>query len=287
MNDQGGLGMTGKKKRKIFKNKILLICVVFVVAVALSAIFAKYIAPYDPDYVDIGSRLLPVGSQGHILGTDNVGRDILSRLIYGARISLIAGIVPSILAMLIGAIIGLISGYIGGMLDNIIMRIVDIMLAFPFMLLALVLVTVLGPSLQNAVLAVMIATVPRNIRLVRGEALSLKEREFINACRILGYGKPRILLSELFPNVFATAATIIVSDISLMIQATAGLSFLGLGVQPPISDWGSMVNEGRAYLNIAPNILLAPCTLIALVCFSFAIIGDELYKKYNPQLSKI
>lgn len=280
--------MTDKnKRRKKLKNKIFLISVIFIAVIALSAIFAEYIVPYDPDYVDIDSRLLPVGSPGHILGTDNVGRDIASRLIYGARVSLIAGIVPSILAMLIGAIIGLISGYIGGVLDNIIMRIVDIMLAFPFMLLALVFVTVLGPSLKNAVLAVMIATVPRNIRLIRGETLSLKEREFVSACKILGYSKPRILIGELFPNVFATAGTIIVSDISLMIQATAGLSFLGLGVQPPISDWGSMVNEGRAYLNTAPHILLAPCTLIALICFSFAIIGDELYKKYNPQLSKI
>ncbi len=245
--------------------------------VTLCAIFAPIVTPKDPYAIDPVHRLSPVGSPGYILGSDGFGRDELSRVIWGGRLSLLAGIIPAVAAMAIGVCLGVLSGYLGGWLDTALMALVDMLLAFPFMLLAIAFVAILGPSLQNAMLAVIIATVPRNVRLIRSQTLSIKEQLFIEAARSIGSSEFRIVFREILPNLLLTAVTIIALDITLMMGATAGLSFLGLGVQPPQADWGSMVADGKGYITTAYHITVVPSLMLAIVCVCFAILGDEYW----------
>jgi peptide/nickel transport system permease protein len=252
-------------------------------ATVLSAILAPLLAPDDPDNVNPLQRLEGVGTPGYLLGTDGLGRDILSRLIWGARISLIAGILPAIAAVAVGTAIGLVAGYVGGIVDGVIMRVVDVLLAFPFLLLAVALVGSLGPSLINAMIAVVVATVPVIVRLIRGQVLSLKALPFVDAARLLGYSHARIMFSEMLPSLIAIVVTMLTIQIPVMILATTGLSFLGLGVQPPTADWGSMVSDGLPDMTIAPHVVIVPSLTISLVALCFGIIGDTLQRRLNPR----
>lgn len=257
--------------------------VLLLLIVSLAAVFAPQVAPQDPTDINPRQRLLPIGSPGYPLGSDAFGRDELSRVIWGGRISLMAGVIPAVLAMVVGGTIGLIAGYAGGRLDDAVIALADLILSFPFMLLAIVLVAVLGPSLSNAMIAVIVATIPRNVRTIRGQTLSLKNQAFVDAARVVGYGDLRIIFSEVMPNVLAVAITLVTMDITLMIGATSGLSFLGLGVQPPQADWGAMVWEGKTYITKAPHLTLVPSLMIAIVCIAFAVVGDELQRLLSPR----
>ncbi|NPV54459.1 MAG: ABC transporter permease [Firmicutes bacterium] len=273
-----------RKILSYFREKPLVtVACLILLLIAMSAIFALWVAPKDPYQMEIRSRLKPIGTPGFPLGTDSYGRDILSRVIWAGRTSLLAGVVPAFIAMSFGVLLGLLSGYWGGWFDRIVMAVVDIMLSFPFMLLAIALVAALGPSLQNAMIAVIVATVPARIRLIRGETLSIKEASFIDAARVLGYGDLRIIFSEILPNVMAIAMTAMSMDIPLMISATAGLSFLGLGVQPPQADWGTMVSDGKNFIMIAPHVTLVPSAVLLIVTLCFAIIGDAVRVIFNPK----
>jgi peptide/nickel transport system permease protein len=251
--------------------------------ISLVVLGAPILPLADPVAIDPVNRVLPVGSAGHPLGTDRLGRDLLSRLIWGGQLSLLAGVAAAFGAMALGTIIGLLSGYIGGWLDYAVTRLADVGLAFPRLLLAIAIMAILGPSFVSAVFAVTLASVPRNVRLIRGQVLSIKQKPFVEAGRVLGYGHSRIIFSEIMPNVMATVITMVTLDVTLMIIATASLSFLGLGVQPPQADWGSMVSDGRSFLGTAPHLVLVPSTVMALVCLCFSILGDELQKQLDPR----
>ena len=234
------------------------------------------LTPYGPAEVHADRILLPVGSPGSPLGTDNYGRDLVSRLLAGISISILAGIAPAIASMAVGATIGLVSGYVGGWLDRLLMSVMDVLLAFPFILLALLLVAILGPSFVNAMIAVAIAVVPRNARIIRAETLSLRERDFVIAARLSGAGALSIVAEHMLPNVLPTALVVGSTEIGQMIAATAGLSFLGLGVQPPDVDWGTLIADGGKFIAVFPGLALIPSVLVALVSILFVLAGDDL-----------
>ncbi|HOQ98615.1 MAG TPA: ABC transporter permease, partial [Anaerolineae bacterium] len=265
------------------ENPLVIVAIVFLLIVVVAAVSAPWVAPRDPAKMVPVDRLRPPGTREYLLGTDSFGRDLLSRVIWGGRISLLAGVVPALAATVIGVIIGLVSGYVGGRLDSLLMGLVDVVLAFPFMLLAIALVAALGPSLENAMLAVIISTAPARVRLIRGVTLSLSTMPFVDAARALGYGPLRILFVEIMPNVLALAVTMFSIDITIMITATAGLSFLGLGVQPPQADWGTMIADGKQFLSVAPHITIIPSLVLTLVCLSFGVIGDAVQDLLNPR----
>lgn len=265
------------------ENPLVIVAAVMLLVITLAALAAPWLTLQDPFKMTPVNRLKPIGSPGYLLGTDSFGRDLFSRVIWGGRISLLAGIIPALAVTVIGVVIGLLSGYLGGRLDSVLMGIVDVMLAFPFMLLAIALVAALGPSLPNAMLAVIISTAPARIRLMRGQSLSLVARPFVDAARVLGFSSSGILFREVMPNVLSLAVTMLSIDITIMITATAGLSFLGLGVQAPEADWGTMIADGKQFLTVAPHITLVPTVLLALVCLCFGIIGDAVQDWLNPR----
>ncbi len=231
---------------------------------------------FGPAEVRADRILLPVGSPGSPLGTDNFGRDELTRLLAGIPVSVLAGIVPALASMIVGATIGLVSGYVGGWLDRLLMSVMDVLLAFPFILLALLAVAILGPSFVNAMIAVAIAIVPRNARIIRSETLSLRERDFVVAARLSGAGAASILVQHMLPNVLPTALVVGSTEIGQSIAATAGLSYLGLGVQPPDVDWGTLIADGGRFVAVVPSLALIPSALVALVSILFVLAGDDL-----------
>jgi peptide/nickel transport system permease protein len=228
-----------------------------VVMVMLAGGLAPFLAPYDPSHQEFGD-LLQGPSRQHLLGTDDLGRDVLSRLIWGARVSLQVGVIAVGIALVTGTALSLLSGYIGGMLDNWLMRLMDALLAFPVLVLALALAAVLRPSLSNVMLAIGVVGVPTYARLVRGRVLSVREWEFVQAAKAVGGSDVRILAQHVLPNITAPIIVEASLHIAAATLAEAGLSFLGLGVQPPTPGWGAMLNAGRGYLEIAPWMAMAP-----------------------------
>ena len=267
----------------LVRNPVVGMALAVLLGTGLVVLGAPILPLTDPVAIDPVNRVLPVGSAGHPLGTDHLGRDLLSRLVWGGRLSLLAGVVAAFGAMALGTIIGLLSGYVGGWLDYVVTRLTDVGLAFPRLLLAIGIMAILGPSFISAVIAVTVATVPRNVRLIRGQVLSIKQKPFVEAGRVLGYGHARIIFSEIMPNVMATVITMVTLDVTLMIIATTSLSFLGLGVQPPQADWGSMVSDGRSFLGTAPHLVLVPSAVLVVVCLCLSILGDELQKQLDPR----
>jgi peptide/nickel transport system permease protein len=241
------------------------------------------LTPYGPAEVRADRMLLPVGSPGSPLGTDNYGRDQLTRILAGIPVSVLAGILPAVASMTVGATIGLVSGYVGGWLDRLLMSVMDVLLAFPFILLALLAVAILGPSFVNAMIAVAIAIVPRNARIIRAETLSLRERDFVVAARLSGAGAPSILVQHMLPNVLPTALVVGSTEIGQSIAATAGLSYLGLGVQPPDVDWGTLIADGGKFVAVLPALALIPSALVALVSILFVLAGDDLRHRLARQ----
>ncbi|HUF43553.1 MAG TPA: ABC transporter permease [Verrucomicrobiae bacterium] len=242
---------------------------------ALSALFAPLIAPHDPLRQDLENDLLAYSSQ-HPLGTDKLGRDILSRTIYGARISLLVGVATVTLSLGIGLLIGSLSGYFGGWVDHAFMRLVDILMAFPGILLAIAFTAVLGPGLDHVILALCLIGWTGYARLVRGEILSLRERDFVQAARALGCRPRRIVLRHLLPNLLPPLLIQATFGLAGAIVAEGSLSFLGLGVEPPTPSWGAMLNDGRQFLLVAPHLTTYPGLALLLTVLALNLVGDAL-----------
>jgi ABC-type dipeptide/oligopeptide/nickel transport system permease subunit len=257
----------------------LLIVAVF----AGAGLLAPILAPADPFKSDF-ARSLSAPSRDAPLGRDELGRDILSRVLYGARISLTIGVVAVGIGVVVGVPLGAVSGYFGGRLDLLVQRLVDIMLAFPGILLALVTVSVLGVGLYTAMVAIGVVSIPVYARLVRGSVLSVKEREFVDAARALGHGDAAILGRHIFPNCVAPVLVQSTLQIGGAILSAAALGFLGLGAQPPIPEWGTMLSKGRDFLRVAPHITAFPGMAIMLVVLGFNLLGDGLRDALDPRL---
>lgn len=258
---------------------------VILLGIIVVVILAAPLLPLpDPDVTAPANRLLRPLSPGHLLGTDQLGRDLLSRLIWGSRVSIAVGLAATAFAALFGSAIGLVSGYAGGRTDNLLMRGIDMLMAFPYILLALAIVAVLGPGLMNALYAIAIVNIPFFARNVRGVTLSLAHREFVDAARLSGKGHLSVLLSEVLPNVMPVIVITMSTTAGWMILETAGLSFLGLGAQPPQADLGSMLGEGRAQLFTAPHVSIVPGVMIFILVISLNLVGDGVRDALDPRL---
>ena len=249
----------------------------------LSALLAPVLAPMDPLEQNLSQRLEPP-SPAHWLGMDQLGRDMLSRLLFGARISLIVGVGVVGTAGTFGTLVGLIAGYLGGLVDEALMRVTDIFLAFPALILAMAIAGALGPSLNNAMIAIAVVSWPVYARLVRGQVLSLREREFVEAARSLGASAPRILWRHILPNTLAPILVQASFDMGGAILSAAGLSFIGFGAQPPIPEWGVMISEGRKYISTQLWLSLFPGLAILFTVAAFNLIGDGLRDALDPRL---
>jgi len=258
---------------------------ILTIALLLVALTAPLIAPYDPDVQDTSRRLEPP-SKEHLLGLDDLGRDVLSRIIWGARVSLRVGFSVVILASLIGVALGAISGYFGGLLDTLIMRLTDILLAFPGILLAIAMVAVLGPSLNNVVIALATIGWVGYARLVRGQVLKVRELEYVTAAKALGAGSPRVILRHVLPNVMNPVIVMATLGLAGAILSEAALSFLGLGVQPPTPSWGAMLTAGRRYLGLANHLAYFPGAAIMLAVMGLNFLGDGLIDALDPKYRK-
>ncbi len=269
--------------KRLVKNRLALVGLSIVLIIIFIAIFANYIAPYDPLKVDLSKYLLPP-SRDHLLGTDEFGRDILSRIIFGARVSLQIGFFAQVISISLGTVLGLLAGFYGGWVDDLIMRIVEILFAFPFLLFVIAVVAVFGPGIQNLYLAVALIGWAGVSRIVRGQVLSLRERDFVVSARAVGAGTWRILFKHILPN--ALSPIIIEATLGMggMIMLEAGLSFLGLGVQAPTPSWGSMVQAGLAYMRSAWWYPVFPGIVIMIVVFGFNLLGDGLRDALDPRL---
>lgn len=270
-------------RRVFFSRKVVVFGLIVISILLITAIFAPWLAQYDP-YKQNLNEVLQNPSAQHWLGTDTIGRDILSRVIYGSRNSLMVGVVALGIASLIGMALGLIAGYFGGWTFNIIMRIVDALMCFPMILMALVIAALLGGGLKNVMIALGIALIPGYARLMCGQVLSVKENDYIVAERSIGANNLRIMLRHVFPNCMPALIVLVTMQLGSAILAEAGLSFLGVGIQPPAAAWGSMVNDGRQYLLTNPILSFAPGIAIMLTVFSFNMVGDGLRDALDPRL---
>jgi peptide/nickel transport system permease protein len=278
---------TGLTRRgPLLANPLNLLALVLIALFALGALLATFIAPYDPLAQALGSRLEPP-SAAHWLGTDQLGRDIASRLLYGARISLFIGLVVVASAGLVGTAVGLVAGYAGGLVDEALMRLTEVFLAFPPLILAMAIAGALGPSLTNAIIAIAAVTWAVYARLVRGQLLSLRRREFVEAARSIGASGPRILIRHLLPNVLAPILVQASFDMGAAIISAAGLSFIGFGAQPPTPEWGVMISEGRNFISTQPWLSLFPGLAILLAVGAFNLLGDGLRDLFDPRLRRV
>lgn len=272
-----------KKVFKVFKNKAALAGFLIILFFVFIAIFADFIAPYDPYEQSLYDRLQPP-SKKHLFGTDDLGRDILSRIIYGARISLAIGIISVALALGIGASTGLVSAYYGGIIDTILMRLFDVMLAFPTILLAIAIMAALGPDLKNAMIAVGIVNIPTFARIVRASALVIKEQEYVMAAYALGQSNFKIIFRHILPNIIGPITVQASLSYGGSILSAAGLGFLGMGAQPPTPEWGAMLSQARSFIISAPWTVTFPGIAILLSVLGFNILGDGLRDFLDPRL---
>jgi peptide/nickel transport system permease protein len=273
----------GRLRRILFKRPIVAVSVVFILLIVAVAIFGPWLAPYDP-YDQNLSQSLEQPNRVHILGTDILGRDVLSRLIYGSRNSLMVGIVALGVAAVFGMTLGLLAGYFGGWVNTTIMGFVDALMCFPMILLAMVIATLLGGGMRNVMIALGVAMMPGYARLMYGETLSVKENEYVLAERAAGASNRRIMLRHILPNCFPPLIVLATMQIGAAILAEAGLSFLGIGIEPPAAAWGLMVEDGRPFLLSNPLLSFAPGLSIMLVVFAFNMVGDGLRDALDPRL---
>ena len=265
------------------RHRVSFAALIFLIVVALVSILAPFIAPHDP-YVDVGWRNSPPGEDGLLLGADGDGRDVLSRLIWGGRISLLMGVVPTLAAMIASLLIGVVAAYSGRWADQIIMRVLDMFFAFPIVLMATVVAGILKPGLATVCIAIFIALIPYISRLVRTTTLTIKNEPYVEAARAAGGRSWEILWRYIVPNVIAPVLVYTTTLMGFMIVLGSALGFLGFGVQPPAADWGTMVEEGRVVLRKAPHVSIFPGLAIVSVALAFGFIGDGLRDALDPRM---
>lgn len=269
--------------KKVLKNKLAVAGCIIILVQILMAIFAPFIVIHDPVKQNLSASELPMLSEGHWLGTDNYGRDVWSRIVYGARVSLVVGIAAVTLGLIGGVTLGLLGGYYRK-LDGFIMRIVDLLFSFPGILLAMLIIAVLGTSLVNVAIAISIWSIPTCARIVRGSVLSIKEKEYIMAMKSMGASDIRIMLKHILPNAFAPIIVFATMRMATAILSTASLSYLGLGAQPPTPEWGAMISQGQSFMWTSPHLTIIPGIAIMLTVFAFNVVGDGLRDALDPNM---
>ena len=269
--------------RRFRRNKQAMVGMCMLLLMIFSAIFASVISPYDPLQQDIINRLQPP-SAAHFFGTDELGRDIFSRILYGSRISLTVGLIAVSISSVVGCALGAIAGYYGGVLDNVIMRCTDVLMAIPSILLNISIVAALGTGLQNVMIAIGISSVPAYCRIMRASLLSLKDQEFVDASRAAGASDPYIILNHILPNSLAPLIVQATLKIGGAILSCASMSFIGLGIVPPTPEWGAMLSTGRDFLRDAPHLTAFPGMAIMFAVFAMNLMGDGLRDALDPKL---
>ena len=289
-NDAASLGRVRARSRlfldawrRLLRDKLAIAGMILILMFVIAAIFAPAIAPYSPIEQNLLQRRQPPSSQ-YWMGLDEVGRDVFSRLIFGARTSLQVGVLSVGLAIIVGSILGAVSGYLGGWTDQVIMRFMDILLAFPGLLLAIAVVSILGPGLMNMLYAIGFVSIPVYARIMRASVLSVREQDFVMAAHAVGVPEDRMLLRQILPNCLTPIIVAGTLGIATAILDAAGLSFLGLGAQPPTPEWGTMLGEGRGSVFTAPHIVVFPGLAIMLNVLGFNLLGDGLRDALDPRL---
>ncbi|MDR3173046.1 MAG: ABC transporter permease [Treponema sp.] len=272
--------------QKLIRNKLALIGLVIVIFMTTLAIFAPLLTRYTPTELDMINAYAKPGTGGHVLGMDELGRDLLSRIIYGARVSMIVAVGSMSVGAVIGILIGLVAGYNGGLIDSLLMRVMDGMFAFPFVLLAILLVTVLGDGMKNVILAIGIANVPGYARIVRGQVHVVKNDEYCVAAEVLGASVPRLLFLHILPNCLSPIIIYATLNVAGAIISEASLSFLGLGIQPPTPSWGNILRAGSSALITAPHIAAFSGLAISITVLGFNIMGDGIRDMLDPKMKK-
>jgi len=270
-------------RRVFFQRRMVIFGLAIILLTGFIAVFAKQLAPYDPYDQDMRSTLLQP-SEEHLLGTDALGRDTLSRLLYGTRTALLAGFSVVGIAVVIGVMLGLIAGYFGGIANIIIMRAMDVLMGFPMLVLALFIAALLGGGIHNVIIALGISALPGYARVMHGLTLSIRENDYVLAEQAMGSRNSRIMLAHILPNALPPMIVLITLQLGFIILAEAGLSYLGIGIKPPGAAWGSMVNDGYRYLLSNPMLSFAPGLSIMLVVFAFNMVGDGLRDALDPRL---
>lgn len=273
----------GEIVRRIRKNKTATFGLIMILVLIFTAVFANFLAPYHYDDQDLDRRFLKP-SLSHLFGTDEFGRDIFSRVIYGSRISLLVGFIAVGISLILGGILGSIAGYYGGTLDNIIMRLMDIALSIPQILLAIAIAASLGPGLVNLMIAVGISSTPKYARVIRASILSIKNQEFIEAAKAVGCSDFRIITKHILPNCLAPIIVQTTFGVAVAILSAAALSFIGLGIQPPNPEWGAMLSRGRKYIRDYPHLAIFPGMAIMVVILALNLFGDGLRDATDPRL---
>ena len=268
---------------RVLGNRAVLIGALIVVVIVAAALLAPVLPLGDPNRTQPGRRLAAPLSLGFLLGSDHLGRDLLSRIVWGSRISLTVGVLATVLAMMAGTTVGLLAGYFGGLVDQVVMRGIDLVMAFPYILLAIALVAALGPGLFNAMLAVAVVNVSFYARGIRGAVLTLREQEFVEAARAAGATDGRILRHHVLPGIVAPLLIFASMNVGMMIVETAGLSFIGLGAQPPTADWGTMLADGRQFITVAAHVAAVPGLAIFILVLGLNLVGDGLRDALDPR----
>ncbi|MCF6367925.1 ABC transporter permease [Rhizobium halophilum] len=281
---QAKLGRAYVVWRRFGENRLALLGLVIILALLFVAAFAGVLAPHDPLQGDLrNARLLPPGAEGYLLGTDDQGRDILSRLLYGSRLTLLVVVLVAVIAAPVGLIVGTVSGYAGGWIDAVLMRITDIFLAFPKLVLALALVAALGPGIENAILAIAVTSWPPYARIARAETMTFRQSEFISAVQLMGASPFRIVMRHVMPLCLSSLIVRVTLDMAGIILTAAGLGFLGLGAQPPLPEWGAMIASGRRFILDQWWVAAMPGIAILIVSLGFNLLGDGLRDALDPK----
>ncbi|MEW6047928.1 MAG: ABC transporter permease [Bacillota bacterium] len=270
--------------RRFARNRLAVAGAAILAVMAASALLAPYAAPYDPLEMSLGRPFEPPGSPGHLLGTDNFGRDVLSRLLFGGRTSLVVGFAVIGLAASVGLVLGAVSGYYGGVVDLLLMRVTDLFFAFPFFILAIGVIAALGPGIQNVMLVLAAVSWPEYARLVRGKVLALKAEPYVESARAAGAGDLRLIFRHILPNSLGPVVVTGTMGLANAILAAAGLSFLGMGVQPPWPEWGAMLSEAKTFMRTAPHLVVAPGAAIMVTVLAINFVGDGLQEALDPKL---
>ncbi len=269
--------------KTMFQRKVVVVSSAIILMFIIFALFANYIAPNDPNKQDLYNILKSPSSQ-HLLGTDKFGRDILSRLIFGARISLLIGVLAVGVASVIGAVLGMVSGYFGGIIDAVIMRIIEMIMSVPQIILAIALSAVLGGGVLNLTIILGVTAIPGYVRLMRAQVLSVKEMDYILAQKVIGSNSWRIIFKHVLHNSLSPMLIMMMQTVGFTILAEAGMSFLGLGITPPTATWGGMISDGKSYLMNAPILAVSPGICIVMLVMSLNFIGDGLRDALDPRL---